>query len=74
METDDGRKIDRKGLEAIRIRAVQRVEAGESPETVIKALGFTRTVIYQWIAKYREGGIDALRSRKAPGKQPKLNG
>ncbi|SDP31046.1 helix-turn-helix domain-containing protein, partial [Desulforhopalus singaporensis] len=51
METDDGRKIDRKGLEAIRIRAVQRVEAGESPETVIKALGFTRTVIYQWIAK-----------------------
>ncbi|WP_218121880.1 helix-turn-helix domain-containing protein [Desulforhopalus singaporensis] len=54
METDDGRKIDRKGLEAIRIRAVQRVEAGESPETVIKALGFTRTVIYQWIAKYRE--------------------
>ena len=74
MKTDDGRKIDRKALEAIRIRAVQRVEAGESPEVVIKALGFTRTVIYEWLAKYREGGLDALRSRKAPGKQPKLNG
>lgn len=74
MDTEDGRKIDRKALEAIRIRAVKRVEAGESPEVVIKALGFTRTVIYQWLAKYREGGIDALRSRKAPGKQPRLNG
>ena len=74
METEDGRKIDRKALEAIRIRAVQRVEAGESPEVIIKALGFTRTVIYQWLAKYREGGFDALCSRKAPGKQPKLTG
>ena len=74
MNENDGRKINRKALEAIRIRAVQRVEAGESPEVVIKALGFTRTQIYEWIAKYREGGIAALRSRKAPGKTPKLRG
>lgn len=74
MDNSDGRKIDRKALEAIRIRAVKRVEAGESPEVVIKALGFTRTLIYTWIAKYREGGIDALRSRKATGKTPKLSG
>ncbi|WP_304511286.1 IS630 family transposase [Desulfopila sp. IMCC35008] len=74
MNIEDGRKINREALEAIRIRAVKRVEAGESPEVVIKALGFTRTVIYEWLAKYREGGLDALRSKKAPGKQPKLNG
>jgi len=74
MNEFDGRKIDRKALEAIRIRAVKRVEEGESPEVVVKALGFTRTQIYEWIAKYREGGIDALRSRKAPGKTPKLVG
>ena len=70
----DGRKIDRKALEEIRIRAVKRVEAGESPEVVIKALGLTRPRIYEWIAKYREGGIEALRRRKAPGKTPKLAG
>lgn len=74
MNELDGRKIGRKALEEIRIRAVKRVEAGESPEVVIKALGFTRTLIYEWLAKYREGGIDALRRRKAPGKPPKLNG
>ena len=74
MDNSDGRKIDRKALEAIRIRAVKRVEAGESPEVVIKALGFTRSQIYEWISKYREGGLDALLSRKAPGKTPKLKG
>jgi len=74
MKDLDGRKISRKALEEIRIRAVKRVEAGESPEVVIKALGFSRPRIYEWLAKYREGGIDALRSRKAPGKVPKLRG
>jgi len=74
MNDTDGRKIDRKALEAIRIRAVRRVEAGESPEVVVKALGFTRSLIYEWLAKYREGGVDALRRRKAPGKPPKLQG
>ncbi len=66
--------MNRKALEEIRIRAVKRVESGESPEVVIRALGFTRPRIYEWLATYREGGIDALRSRKAPGKKPKLSG
>jgi transposase len=74
MDERDGRKIDRKALEEIRIRAVKRVEAGESPEVVTKALGLTRPRIYEWIAKYREGGIDALRRRTTPGKVPKLAG
>jgi len=39
MNELDGRKINRKALEEIRIRAVLRVESGESPEVVIKALG-----------------------------------
>ncbi len=74
MTEFDGRKLGRKTLEEIRIRAVKRVEAGESPEVVIKALGLSRARIYEWIAKYREGGIDALKSRTAPGRAPKLSG
>lgn len=74
MESSDGRKLDHKTLEEIRIRAVLRVEAGESPEVVVKALGFTRPRIYEWIAKYREGGIEALRSRKGTGRKAKLKG
>jgi transposase len=70
----DGRALDHKALEAIRIRAVQSVEAGESPEDVIRTLGFGRTVIYNWLAKYREGGIDALRAKAISGRPSKMTG
>lgn len=46
MNKRDGRALGHDTLEEIRIRAVQRVEAGESPEDVIRVLGFGRTVIY----------------------------
>jgi len=74
MSRFDGRKLDHKTREAIRIRAVQRVEAGESPEVVVKALGFSRSRIYEWLARYQEGGIEALRFKGIPGKKPKLSG
>jgi len=72
--TTDGRKLSREALADIRIKAVQRVEAGESPEDIIELLGFHRSCIYRWIAQYREGGIEALKKKTAPGKKPKLNG
>lgn len=74
MKAIDGRKLSHKTLEEIRIRAVKRVEAGESPETVIRALGFTRPRIYEWIAKYREGGVEALKAKAVPGRPPVLSG
>lgn len=70
----DGRKIDHKAMEEIRIRAVQQVQAGEDPEVVIRASGFHRSCIYDWLAKYRAGGWHALRSRKASGRKPRLSG
>lgn len=74
MKKLDGRKLYHKTREQIRIRAVKMVEAGESPERVIKALGFHHSAIYQWIAKYREGGVDALKTRKIAGRPTKLTG
>ena len=50
MPTQDARKLDHATLEAIRIRAVQQVQAGESPEVVIRALGFSTRCIYNWLA------------------------
>ena len=73
MTKRDGRAFDHKTLEAIRIRAVQRIEEdGETPSEVMRALGFARTVVYNWLAKYRTGGLAALRSLPIPGRPPKL--
>jgi transposase len=74
MRETDGRKLKHDVLEALRMRAVHRVEEGESPEAVIKALGMNRRTVYKWIALYREGGAVALKARPLSGRPLKLNG
>jgi transposase len=74
MREDDGRKLDHKTLEQLRIRAVRQVEQGAHPEQVAQGLGMTRAAVYAWLAKYREGGLEALKARPVPGRPPKLSG
>jgi transposase len=70
----DGRKLDHKTLEEIRLMAVQRVWEGERPSVVIASYGFNRPVIYRWLqqAKGKGRGLRALRSRKGTGRPRKL--
>ena len=72
MARRDARELDHKTLEQIRIRAVEQVQAGESPEAVIKALGFSRSCIYTWLALYRSGGWGALKARALRGRPMKI--
>lgn len=73
MRTHDGRKLDRRTQESLRIRAVSSVQEGQSPELVAKVLGVHRDSVYDWLAKYRQGGWGALKRRPARGRKPKLD-
>jgi transposase len=74
MKKQDARKLDHKGLTQLRQRAVNAVQNGESPEIVARVLGISRAALYQWLAKYRQGGMGQLDARKRGGRPPKLDG
>jgi transposase len=69
----DGRALSHGTLAEIRGRAVQQViVGGESPEVVIRTLGFHRSVIYEWLGRFRNGGMAALEAQPVPGRPSKL--
>jgi len=74
MRENDARRLDHQTLEALRERAVCQVQEGESPETVTRVLGLTRTTVYGWLAQYRRGGWGALKAKPLFGRPPKLDG
>ena len=45
-------------------------EARGAPSAVMRVMGFAHTVIYDWLNKYRAGGIEALRALPIPGRPP----
>lgn len=73
MRGNDGRKLDHKTLEDIRVRAVhQIIDEGVRVEDVAKALGFRRSTVFSWVKHYREGGAEALVAKPVPGRPSKL--
>ena len=67
MGKDDARSLDHKTLEALRIRAVRNVQAGETPSVVARALGVTARTMYgerMWSFLQAPEGGRAGRKRK----------
>jgi transposase len=69
----DGRTLDHRTLETLRIMAVERVRAGEAPSAVMASYGFCRTTIYKWLrqARGRGKGLRVLAARQGTGR-PRL--
>lgn len=73
-KTIDARSYSHQALEEMRISAVRRVEAGESPEAVVAGLGMNRRTIYRWLAAYHYGGEAGLQAKAIVGAPMKLSG
>jgi len=71
----DGRTLDHKTLEEIRLMAVEQVRDGEKPSTVMAAYGFSRTTIYKWlrVSSLPGKGLEALRSTRGTGRPRTLS-
>ena len=54
---------------AFKLKVIERLEAGESGSALALELSVKRTIIYRWRDAWREGGPEALRSKR--GRPPK---
>jgi len=70
----DGRLLDHRTLETIRLMAVERVLDGERPSSVVTSYGFNRTTIYRWLSAAATPGVGlrALRAKPATGRPRSL--
>lgn len=70
----DGRTLDHKTSEHLRVLAVKRVvEGGERPSVVAASLGLCRTSIYPWLREYRANGFEGLTESISLGPESKLS-
>jgi transposase len=60
-------------LQRRRLRAVELVEQGESPEDVARFLGCGRPSVYTWVKLAKES-LGALAARPHAGPKPRLSG
>ena len=73
MAKIDGRTLDHKTLEHLRLLAVKRVvEQGEKPSLVMDSLGLCRTTIYPWLREFKAKGWAALAESISAGPEPRL--
>jgi transposase-like protein len=68
MSKDGVRSFSRE----FKLRAVQRMEAGENVSVLARELTIKRVILYRWRDAYRLGGPEALRLRGRPSKAEAL--
>jgi transposase len=59
--------------EGRRLRAWDLKKEGWSQQRVADALGVSKGAVSQWMKRAREGGVEALKRRPAPGAPPRLS-
>jgi transposase len=61
------------GAEGRRLRAAELLAQGRSQAEVAETVGVSRESVRRWQARLDQGGVAALRRRRAGGRPPKLS-
>src|SRR6059058_1969186 len=69
----DGRKLDHHSLQVMRQQAIKAVREGQSVANVAAAYGVNVTTVFRWLAKFADGGQNALLAKPIPGRPPKVS-
>lgn len=64
MKEKDARSLSPAAQEAIRIKAIEAVQAGMKQVDVARFFGVTRQVLGKWVKAYREKGLKALKAKR----------
>jgi len=64
MKEKDARSLSPAAQEAIRIKAIEAVQAGMKQVEVARFFGVTRQVLGKWVKAYREKGLKALKAKR----------
>jgi len=64
MRNKDARFLSPETQEFIRLRVVQAIVRGMKQVEAVRVFGVSRAAIGKWMARYRQGGLKALRARR----------
>jgi transposase len=73
VKANDCRRLNPGQQEEIRRRAVGMVQKGTPPAEVARLLGVCRSSVFQWLARYRQGGWGGLKTGRRSGRPRKLD-
>jgi transposase len=68
-----GRKLDHHTLQVMRQQAVKAVREGQSVANVAAAYGLSIRTIFSWLAKFADGGQNALLAKPISDHPPKIS-
>lgn len=65
-------RSERNATQRDRYRAVALALDGRLTEEIVEKLERSRAFVQRWVYAYRDGGLEAIKIRKPPGKKPLL--